>query len=237
MARDHGESFQAAREPATPTRSCSTTRCSTASARKAQQPEDWVVVGTPMSSEAYGCMMRRGDIAFKRSSTAALARLMTSGEALKIYAKWFQRPIPPNGLNLNWPPLGRAARALPRAERQAPADATPPAGARRRLRRRLLLALLIAGAIVAASALARLRRRPQPGHRGAAGRVEPPARPVLVGRAGRDQAPRARAGHDPAQPGRAGAAARPGGARRVGRRPTSTCAGSTPTSAASRSSC
>jgi len=23
---------------------------------------------------------------------------------LKIYTKWFQRPIQPRGLNLNWPP-------------------------------------------------------------------------------------------------------------------------------------
>ena len=28
---------------------------------------------------------------------------MTSGEAAKIYAKWFQQPIPPKGLNLAWP--------------------------------------------------------------------------------------------------------------------------------------
>ena len=71
---------------------------------KAEHPEDWIVVGTPMSSEAYGCMMRRGDTAFKALVDAALTRLMLSGEALKIHAKWFQRPIPPRGLNLNWPP-------------------------------------------------------------------------------------------------------------------------------------
>ena len=63
-----------------------------------------MVVGTPMSSEAYGCMMRRGDLAFKKVVDRALSQLMTSGEALKIYSKWFQRPIPPRGLNLNWPP-------------------------------------------------------------------------------------------------------------------------------------
>jgi len=71
---------------------------------KAKRPEDWVVVGKPMSYEVYGCMMRRDDAAFKRVVDAALTRLMQSGEALRLYTKWFQRPIPPNGLNLNWPP-------------------------------------------------------------------------------------------------------------------------------------
>jgi glutamate/aspartate transport system substrate-binding protein len=34
---------------------------------------------------------------------AALTKAMTSGEAEKIYAKWFMNPIPPKGLNLNMP--------------------------------------------------------------------------------------------------------------------------------------
>jgi glutamate/aspartate transport system substrate-binding protein len=71
---------------------------------KAERPEDWVVVGTPMSSEVYGCMMRHGDAGFKAVVDRELARLMQSGDALKTYAKWFQRPIPPKGLNLDWPP-------------------------------------------------------------------------------------------------------------------------------------
>ncbi|MCD2339393.1 transporter substrate-binding domain-containing protein [Ideonella azotifigens] len=71
---------------------------------KARQPEDWIVTGTPMSSEVYGCMMRRDDPALKAVVDRALTRLLTSGEALKIYTRWFQRPIPPRGQNLNWPP-------------------------------------------------------------------------------------------------------------------------------------
>ena len=71
---------------------------------KAQHPDDWNVVGTPMSLEVYGCMMRRNDVALKKIVDAALSRVMRSGDALKTYEKWFQRPIPPRGLNLNWPP-------------------------------------------------------------------------------------------------------------------------------------
>jgi len=70
---------------------------------KAHEPERWVVVGSPMSAEVYGCVMRSGDRDLKRIVDASLTRQMQSGEAMRIYAKWFQQPIPPRGLNLNWP--------------------------------------------------------------------------------------------------------------------------------------
>ncbi|MBL0282708.1 MAG: glutamate/aspartate ABC transporter substrate-binding protein [Zoogloea sp.] len=70
---------------------------------KARRPAEWAVVGTPQSFEAYGCMMRKDDPAFKKVADAALAKAMTSGEAEAIYKKWFQQPIPPKGLNLNFP--------------------------------------------------------------------------------------------------------------------------------------
>jgi len=70
---------------------------------KAKKPGDWIVTGTPQSLEAYGCMLRKDDAAFKKIVDAALAKAMTSGEAEKIYKKWFQSPIPPKGLNLNFP--------------------------------------------------------------------------------------------------------------------------------------
>jgi glutamate/aspartate transport system substrate-binding protein len=71
---------------------------------KALRPENWIVVGTPMSSEVYGCMLRREDTELKLIVDRALSRLMVSGEALRIHTKWFLRPITPKGLNLNWPP-------------------------------------------------------------------------------------------------------------------------------------
>lgn len=70
---------------------------------KAKRPADWVVVGTPQSFEAYGCMLRKDDPGFKKVVDAALAKTMTSGEAEAIYRKWFNQPIPPKGLNLNFP--------------------------------------------------------------------------------------------------------------------------------------
>jgi glutamate/aspartate transport system substrate-binding protein len=70
---------------------------------KARKPGDWVVVGTPQSREAYGCMLSKDDAAFKKVVDATIAGLMTSGEAEKIYARWFMSPVPPKGLNLNFP--------------------------------------------------------------------------------------------------------------------------------------
>ena len=70
---------------------------------KAKHAADWVIVGTPMSREAYGCMMRKDDPQFKALVDGALAKAMASGEAAKIYAKWFMAPVPPKGMNLNFP--------------------------------------------------------------------------------------------------------------------------------------
>lgn len=86
---------------------------------KAKRPDDWTVVGTPMSDEAYSCMMRKGDPAFKKIVDATLTKAMTSGEAAKIYAKWFQQPIPPKGLNLNWP-MSPEVQALFKAPNDKP---------------------------------------------------------------------------------------------------------------------
>jgi len=53
--------------------------------------------------EPYGIMLRRDDPAFKRVVDAATAKLYKSSEINEIYAKWFENPIPPKGLNLKLP--------------------------------------------------------------------------------------------------------------------------------------
>ena len=81
---------------------------------KAKKPGDWIVTGTAQSKEAYGCMVRKDDPEFKKLIDAALTKAMTSGEAEKIYAKWFMNPIPPKGLNLSMP-LSDEMKALYKA--------------------------------------------------------------------------------------------------------------------------
>jgi glutamate/aspartate transport system substrate-binding protein len=70
---------------------------------KARNPNEWHIVGTPMSKEAYGCMMRKDDPQFKKVVDDAIAQAMKSGEAEKLFKKWFQTPIPPKKLNMNLP--------------------------------------------------------------------------------------------------------------------------------------
>lgn len=70
---------------------------------KARKPDDWVIVGTPQSKEAYGMMIPKGDDEFKKLVDETIAQAETSGEAAKLYQKWFQSPIPPKGLNLDLP--------------------------------------------------------------------------------------------------------------------------------------
>lgn len=70
---------------------------------KAKKPDDWHVVGTPQSFEIYGCMVRKGDEGFKKVVDKAISATFASGEINDIYNKWFQQPVPPKGLNLNFP--------------------------------------------------------------------------------------------------------------------------------------
>jgi glutamate/aspartate transport system substrate-binding protein len=70
---------------------------------KAKKPDDWAVTGTPQSYEIYGCMVRKEDAPFKKAVDDAIKATFASGEINTIYAKWFMQPIPPKGLNLNFP--------------------------------------------------------------------------------------------------------------------------------------
>lgn len=64
---------------------------------------DYSVVGTAQSFEAYGLMIRKDDPAFKAAVDAALTKAMKSGVAASIFKKWFESPIPPKGINLQFP--------------------------------------------------------------------------------------------------------------------------------------
>jgi glutamate/aspartate transport system substrate-binding protein len=70
---------------------------------KAPDPQDYEIVGKPQSFEAYALMIRKGDPQFKAFVDEALAAAMKSGKVTELYNKWFTAPIPPNGMNLNFP--------------------------------------------------------------------------------------------------------------------------------------
>nr|WP_074018459.1 amino acid ABC transporter substrate-binding protein [Xenorhabdus thuongxuanensis] len=69
---------------------------------KAKKPDQWIIVGKPQSEEAYGCMLRKDDLQFKKLIDNVIAKTQTSGEAEKMFDRWFKEPIPPKNLNLNF---------------------------------------------------------------------------------------------------------------------------------------
>jgi len=66
-----------------------------------RNPSEWVISSDALSVEPYGIMMRKDDPGFKKTVNGAINSLYKSGEINKIYAKWFLRPVPPKGINLN----------------------------------------------------------------------------------------------------------------------------------------
>nr|WP_092550802.1 amino acid ABC transporter substrate-binding protein [Xenorhabdus koppenhoeferi] len=69
---------------------------------KAKKPDQWIIVGKPQSEEAYGCMLRKNDPQFKKLIDDVIAKAQTSGEAEKMFNRWFKEPIPPKNLNMNF---------------------------------------------------------------------------------------------------------------------------------------
>lgn len=69
----------------------------------AKNPADWVVVAKPQSREAYGCMVRKDDKPFKALADKTIAGMMKDGTINAEYKKWFEQPVPPKGVNMEFP--------------------------------------------------------------------------------------------------------------------------------------
>lgn len=67
------------------------------------KPNDYVFLPEVLRTEPYGIMIRKDDPEFKAAVDEVLNGLMKSGEINKLYAKWFNSPIPPKNINLNFP--------------------------------------------------------------------------------------------------------------------------------------
>jgi glutamate/aspartate transport system substrate-binding protein len=69
----------------------------------AAQPQDYAVIGKPMTIEPYAVMLPKGQPAFKKVIDDEMRRLIFTGELQQLYQKWFMSPIPPRGINLELP--------------------------------------------------------------------------------------------------------------------------------------
>lgn len=66
-------------------------------------PKQFKVIGELLSEEPYGIMVRRDDPSFKAAGDDVLRAMFKDGTYDRIYAKWFTTPIPPRGVNLDFP--------------------------------------------------------------------------------------------------------------------------------------
>ncbi len=68
-----------------------------------KSPQDYVISADALSVEPYGIMLRRDDAPFKKVVDQVMIETYRSGAINAIYDKWFLKPIPPKGINLNVP--------------------------------------------------------------------------------------------------------------------------------------
>ena len=69
----------------------------------AKSPADFKLLDKSYPSDPYALMIRKDDPQFKALVDEALAQLMRGGEFEQLYTQWFQRPIPPKGVNMDLP--------------------------------------------------------------------------------------------------------------------------------------
>lgn len=67
------------------------------------KPADFRIIDDALRAEPYGLVLRKDDPQFKAVVDKTLLALTKSGDYQKIYSKWFESPIPPKNVNLNFP--------------------------------------------------------------------------------------------------------------------------------------
>jgi glutamate/aspartate transport system substrate-binding protein len=72
-------------------------------AAQSRSPKDYEISAQGLSVEPYGIMLRKDDPAFKKVVDAAMSNTYKSGAINAIYSKWFEKPVPPKGVNLSLP--------------------------------------------------------------------------------------------------------------------------------------
>ena len=91
-------------------------------AATSKAPGDYAISDDALSVEPYGIMVRKDDPAYKQVVDAAMTNLYKSGQITAIYDKWFLKPIPPKGINLNVPMSDRFKKVIAK-----PTDSGDPA--------------------------------------------------------------------------------------------------------------
>lgn len=86
-----------------------------------RDPNAWTISEKAYTVEPYGIIQPKGDEAFKKAVDDALKQMMQDGTVDKFYERWFTQPIPPRGVNLQWPMSDELRRVI-----QNPTDSPDP---------------------------------------------------------------------------------------------------------------
>ncbi|CAN7635551.1 amino acid ABC transporter substrate-binding protein [Variovorax paradoxus] len=84
---------------------------------KSREPAQYKLLDQVLSVEPIAVMLAKGDPAFKKLVDQSVVSLARSGEAARLYDKWFMQPIPPHNSKVGLP-----ASALTRAAWASPSD-------------------------------------------------------------------------------------------------------------------
>jgi glutamate/aspartate transport system substrate-binding protein len=86
-----------------------------ANVAESARPDDYLVSEDALSVEPYAIMIGKDDPVFKHVVDQAIIAMCRSGEIEQLYRRWFESPIPPQGINLRMPmtPVMRRVIAEP----------------------------------------------------------------------------------------------------------------------------
>ncbi|CAN7637274.1 amino acid ABC transporter substrate-binding protein [Variovorax paradoxus] len=84
---------------------------------KSREPAQYKLLDQVLSVEPIAIMLAKGDPAFKKLVDQSVLSLARSGEAARLYDKWFMQPIPPHNSKVGLP-----ASALTKAAWTSPSD-------------------------------------------------------------------------------------------------------------------
>ena len=84
---------------------------------KSKDPSQYELLDQVLSVEPIAIMLPKGDPTFKKLVDQSVIAIAQSGEAARLYDKWFMKPIPPSNLKVGLP-----ANALTQAAWKNPSD-------------------------------------------------------------------------------------------------------------------
>lgn len=77
-----------------------------------RDPSEWMISKDAYTVEPYAIMEPKDDPEFKKVVDDTILGMMKDGSLAELYKKWFESPIPPKNVNLNWPMSEQLKKAI-----------------------------------------------------------------------------------------------------------------------------